>query len=78
MPSTSLASIANAVWWPWPCDAGADEQAGRAVVVDLDRAVLDVQADRRGDLDVGRQADAELLACRRARAGAACSARSSS
>ena len=19
MPSTSLASMANAVWWPWPC-----------------------------------------------------------
>ena len=41
-------------------DARADEQARRAVVVDLDRAVLDVQPDRRGDLDVGRQADAEL------------------
>ena len=42
-------------------DARADEHARRAVVVDLDRAVLDVQPDRRGDLDVGRQADAELL-----------------
>ena len=65
MPSTSLASIANAVWWPWPCDARAGEHAGGAVVVDLDRAELDVQADRRGDLDVGRHADAELLRRRR-------------
>ena len=41
--------------------AGAGEHAGGAVVVDLDRAVLDVQPDRRGDLDVGRHADPELL-----------------
>ena len=41
--------------------AGAGDHAGAAVVVDLHRAVLDVQADGRGDLDVGRQTDAELL-----------------
>ena len=41
--------------------AGAGEHAGGAVVVDLDGAELDVQPDRRGDLDVGRHADAELL-----------------
>ena len=42
-------------------DAGAGEHGGRAVVVDLARAPLDVQADRCGDLDVRRHADAELL-----------------
>ena len=47
--------------------AGAGEHAGRAVVVDLDGAELDVQPDRRGDLDVGRHADAELLGVAAAR-----------
>ena len=61
MPSTSLASIANAVWWPCPCTLVPANTVARAVVVDLDRAELDVQTDRRGDLDVGRHADAELL-----------------
>ncbi len=41
--------------------AGAGEHAGGAVVVDLDGAELDVQPDRRRDLDVGGHADAELL-----------------
>ena len=57
--------------------AGAGEHAGRAVVVDLDRAELDVQADRRGDLDVGRHADAELRLGSFAARRRACSARSS-
>ena len=60
MPSTSLASIANAVWCPWPCALVPTARRRRAVVVDLDGAVLDVQPDRRRDLDVRRQADAEL------------------
>ena len=41
-------------------DARADDDARRAVVVHLDGAVLDVQPDRRRDLDVRRHADAEL------------------
>ena len=35
MPSTSLASIANAVWWPWPCTLVPANTRGGAVVVDL-------------------------------------------
>ena len=61
MPSTSLASIAKAVLVALAVHAGAGEHGGRTVVVDLARAPLDVQADRRGDLDVGRHADADLL-----------------
>ena len=41
--------------------ARAGEHVGGTVVVDLDRAELDVQPDRRGDLHVGRHADPELL-----------------
>ena len=55
--------------------AGAD--AGAAVGPQLDRAVL-AAAGAGGDLDVDRQADAELARGRRPPAGAACSARSSS
>ena len=40
--------------------ASASEQARRAVLVDFDRAVLDVKPDRCGHLDVGGQPDAEL------------------
>ena len=76
MPSTSLANMAKAVWWPWPCTLVPANTLADAVVVDLDRAELDVQPDRRGDLDVGRHTDAELLGVAGAR-GAACSARSS-
>ena len=46
---------------PLTVHAGAGEHGGGAVGVHLARAPLDVQADRRGDLDVRRQADAELL-----------------
>ena len=60
MPSTSLATMANAVWWPWPWTLVPDRHRRGAVVVDLDRAVLGVQAERGGDLDVGGHADAEL------------------
>ena len=57
--------------------AGADRHRHGAVVVDLDGAVLGVQAERGGHLDVGGDADAELhrVAVARRRA---CSARSSS
>ena len=46
---------------PLTVDTGAGEHGGRTVEVHLAGAPLDVQADRRGDLDVCRQADAELL-----------------
>ena len=41
--------------------AGAGEDGGRSVGVDLARAPLDVQADGRGDLHVRRHADTDLL-----------------
>ena len=41
--------------------AGADARRHRAVVFDLDRAVLAVERERRADLEVRRDADAEQL-----------------
>ena len=51
----SLTIIENVVSWPWPCALVPTRAVTRAVVVDLDRAVLLVNADRRGDLDVRRR-----------------------
>ena len=45
--------------------AGAHGADDAAVLVDLDRAVLDVEAGGSGDLDVGGHADADLLAVAR-------------
>ena len=75
--SARLTIIANAVWWPCPWADVPAMHGGRAVVVDLDRAVL-AGAAAGGDLDVGRHADAEQRAVATSRRRAACSARSSS
>ena len=60
-PSMSEMIIEKAVMWPWPWAEVPTRSGDRAVLVDLDRAVLDVEPGRGGDLDIGRQADAELL-----------------
>ena len=60
-PSASLMIIANVGLVTLAVRAGADARGHRAVVVDLDRAVLTVERERRADLEVRRDADAEQL-----------------
>ena len=57
--------------------AGAGVHGGRAVVVDLARAVLQVQTHGSGHLDVGRDADTELLRFTEPHVDVSCSARRS-
>ena len=45
---------------PLAVGARADGHRDRAVLVDLDRAVLGMEPERGGDLDVGGDTDAEL------------------
>ena len=69
MPSRSATIIENDVAWPWPWAEVPDITVAEPSSWICDRAEL--RAAEAGDLDVRRDADAEQLASRRPRCGAA-------